>query len=113
MIFGCGGFTDAKGCFTCSLLGNCTAYRFRYILAQLGDINLSVLMHPTTLVKGVIRFHSIRVKGVNNLTVKGVNKLTVNGVNNLTVKGVRNITSIFDYFESHPLITKKSKCYMF
>lgn len=27
------GFTDAEGCFTCSLLGNSTAYRFRFLLA--------------------------------------------------------------------------------
>src|SRR6202012_34609 len=39
------GITDAKGCFTCSLLGNSTAYRFRFILAQLGEINLPVLTY--------------------------------------------------------------------
>ena len=33
------GFTDAEGCFTCSLLGNSKAYRFRYMLAQLGFVN--------------------------------------------------------------------------
>lgn len=27
------GFTDAEGCFICSLLGNSTAYRFRFLLA--------------------------------------------------------------------------------
>ena len=30
------GITDAEGCFNCSLLGNSTAYRFRFLLAQLG-----------------------------------------------------------------------------
>ena len=33
------GFTDAEGCFNCSLLGNSTAYRFRYQVAQKGENN--------------------------------------------------------------------------
>lgn len=51
------GFTDAEGCFTCSLLGNSNRYRFRFILSQLGLINKSVLVHLTTLIGGVVRPH--------------------------------------------------------
>lgn len=53
-------FTDVEGCFTCSLLGNSKAYRFRYMLAQQGDVNLSVLTWLTTLLGGVVRPHSAR-----------------------------------------------------
>ena len=87
------GFTDAEGCFSCSLLGNSTAYRFRFQLAQLGYINLPVLKHLTTLVGGVIRSHSAE------------------GVNELTVNGVRNMVRVFYYFESHLLLTKKANSY--
>ena len=87
------GFTDAEGCFTCSLLGNSKAYRFRYMLAQLGFVNISVLNHLTTLIGGVVRPHS----------AKEVNELTVNGV--------RNMTRVFNYFDTHELQTKKAKSY--
>jgi hypothetical protein len=52
------GFTDAEGCFSCSILGNSTAYRYRFLLAQLGQTNLPVLTHITTLIGGVVRPHS-------------------------------------------------------
>lgn len=87
------GITDAEGCFTCSLLGNSKAYRFRFMLAQLGAINLPVLAHLTTLIGGVVRPH------------------TAVEVNELTVNGVRNMTRVFDYFDSHQLLSKKAKSY--
>lgn len=87
------GITDAEGCFTCSLLGNSKAYRFRYMLAQLGEINLPVLTHLTTLIGGVVRPH------------------TAVGVNELTVNGARNMTRVFSYFDSHQLLTKKAESY--
>jgi predicted nuclease with RNAse H fold len=74
-------------------LGNSTAYRFRFLLAQLGETNLPVLTHITTLVGGVVRPHS------------------KTGVNELTVNGARNMDRVFKYFETHPLQTKKSKSY--
>ena len=88
------GFTDAEGCFNCSLLGNSTAYRFRFILAQLGEENLVVLKHITTLIGGVVRPHSKQ------------------GVYELTVNGARNMERVFNYFEYHPLRTKKAKSYI-
>jgi len=89
------GITDAPkgGCFTCSLLGNSKAYRFRYFLTQKGEINKSVLTHVTTLVAGVVRRHSAA------------------DVYEVTVNGVRNISNLFEYFDSHELLTKKAKSY--
>jgi hypothetical protein len=87
------GLTDAEGCFNCSLLGNSNAYRFRFLLAQLGVINLAVLTHITTLIGGVVRSHS------------------KSGVNELTVNGARNMERVFKYFDTHPLQTKKAKSY--
>lgn len=87
------GFTDAEDCFTCSFLGNSKAYRFRYILAQLGQTNITVLTHITTLIGGVLRPHS---------------KI---GVNELTINGVRNMELVFKYFDTHSLFTKKAKSY--
>jgi hypothetical protein len=87
------GITDAEGCFNCSFLGNSTAYRFRFLLAQLGEINLPVLTHITTLIGGVVRPHSKP------------------GVNELTVNGARNIDRVFKYFDTHSLYTKKVNSY--
>ena len=87
------GITDAEGSFSCSLLGNSTAYRFRYLLAQLGEINRPVLTHITTLLGGVVRPHSKP------------------GVYELTVNGARNMERLFKYFDTHPLLTKKAKSY--
>jgi hypothetical protein len=87
------GITDAEGCFNCSLLGNSTAYRFRFLLCQLGEINLPVLKHITTLIGGVVRPHSKP------------------GVNELTINGVRNMDRVFKYFDTHSLQTKKAKSY--
>lgn len=89
------GFTDAEGCFTCSLLGlgNSTAYRFRFIIAQKGEMNKDVLMHIADLIKGTVRPHS----------VKEVYEITVNGI--------RNIDKIIYYFNNHKLYSKKAKSY--
>ena len=87
------GITDAEGCFNCSFLGNSTAYRFRFLLAQLGEINLPVLTHITTLIGGVVRPHSKP------------------GVNELTINGARNMNRVFKYFDTHSLHTKKANSY--
>lgn len=88
------GITDAEACFTCSFLGNSNAYRFRFLLAQLGQINLAVLKHITTLIGGKVHPHSKE------------------GVYELRINGVRNMERVFKYFESHPLQTKKAKSYL-
>lgn len=88
------GFTDAEGCFTCSLLGNSTAYRFRFVLAQSQEINKPVLMYIAELIKGTVRPHS----------VKGVYVITVNGI--------RNIDKVITYFMNYKLLTKKRNSFM-
>lgn len=85
------GLTDAEGCFTCSLIDSYTAYRFRFLLAQLGEIHSAVLTHITTLIGGVVRTHS------------------KSGVYELTVNGARNMVRVLKYFDTHPLQTKKAK----
>lgn len=87
------GITDAEGCFNCSLLGNSTAYRFRFLLAQLGEINSPVLTHITTLIGGAVRPHSQP------------------GAYELTVNGTRNMERVFKYFDAHPLHTNKANSY--
>lgn len=63
------------------------------MLAQLGEINRSVLTHITTLIGGTVRPHS------------------VNGVYELTVNGARNMKQVFEYFDTHTLLTKKALSY--
>lgn len=87
------GITDSEGCFTCSLLSNSNAFRFRFMLAQLGEMNLPILIHLTTLIGGTVHPHHIQE------------------VNELTVNGARNIKRVFEYFDTHQLLTKKSKSY--
>ncbi|MBP1357781.1 MAG: hypothetical protein JZD40_04755 [Sulfolobus sp.] len=83
------GVTDAEGCFSLSLLGNSTAYRFRFLLTQLGATNLVILIHLTGLIGGTVLSHSVQ------------------NVNELVVNGARNMELVFRYFDAHPLITKK------
>lgn len=85
------GVTDAEGSFNCSLLGNSTAYRFRFMISQLGAF--SVLTHITTLIGGTVRPHSQP------------------GVYELTVKGVSNMYQVFQYFDTRQLLTKKAESY--
>ena len=74
---------------------NSTAYRFRFLLAQLGEENLEVRQqHITTLIGGVVRPHYKQ------------------GVYELTVNGARNMERVFKYFDCHSLRTKKAKSYI-
>jgi hypothetical protein len=88
------GFTDAEGCFRCSLPGNSTAYRFRFLLAQKGEMNKEVLVYIAHLMKGTVRPHSVRE------------------VYEITVNGIRNMDKIIDYFTNHKLYSKKAKSYL-
>lgn len=87
------GIIDSEGCFTCSLLGNSKAYRFRFLLAQLGLINQPILVHIGILFGGAVRPHSKE------------------DTFELTVNGVRNMSKLFDYLDNHPLHSKKAKSY--
>jgi probable intron-encoded endonuclease aI5 len=87
------GFTDAEGCFTCSLLNNSTAYRYRYILAQKGVENKVVL-------------NSIR-----NFLGGTVSSMFAENVYQLTVNGIKNNTKVITYFDKYTLQTNKEKSY--
>lgn len=88
------GITDAEGCFTCSLLGNSNAYRFRFLLSQIGLINKPILAHIANLLQGVVQSHSYPYNF------------------ELTVNGVKNMTKVLKYFDTHPLLSKKAKSYL-
>ena len=87
------GFTDAEGCFTCSFLSNSNAYRFRFLLAQLGAASLPVLNHIATLIGGTVRPHAKP------------------NINELVVNGARNMEQVFKYFDTYSLHSKKARSY--
>jgi hypothetical protein len=69
------GITDGEGCFTCSLLSNSSAFRFRYILTQKWEVNKIILLSILNLfypVQGSIVSHHIsnvwelRINGLKN-----------------------------------------------
>lgn len=93
------GITDAEGSFTCSILSNSNAYRFRYILTQKWEINKSVLSHVMDL------FDSIGASG-------SVVPHSGNNVWELRINGVKNCRNLFHYFDSHRLRTIKYHSYI-
>lgn len=89
------GYTDAEGCFTVSILSNSNAFRFRYMIAQKGLINLPILTHIATL-----------------FNVGRVEKHFVENVFEYRANGLKNCCQLFPYFDSHSLFTKKGTSYM-
>nr|UBU96488.1 putative LAGLIDADG homing endonuclease [Malassezia furfur]UBU96653.1 putative LAGLIDADG homing endonuclease [Malassezia furfur]UBU96674.1 putative LAGLIDADG homing endonuclease [Malassezia furfur] len=87
------GFTDAEGHFGCSILANSKAYRYRFMLAQKGQENIPALASIQKVLGGKVESHSI----------KNVYQLVVNGVSNMK--------NLINYFDEHPLFTKKKKSY--
>lgn len=92
------GITDGEGSFTCSLLSNSTAYRFRYILTQKWDANKPVLEHITNI------FNQCLAKG-------SVVPHSVDNVWEIRINGVKNCKGLFAYFDQYNLITKKVYSY--
>ena len=93
------GITDAEGSFTCSILSNSNAYRFRYILTQKWDINKTVLSHVNNLFISLGAIGSVLPHSVNNVW-------------ELRTNGVKNCRGLFIYFDSHPLKTMKYDSYI-
>lgn len=87
------GFTDAEGCFTCSLLGNCSSYRYRYLLAQKGVENKVILDSIQCFLGGK----------VSSMHMKDMYQLTVNGC--------KNAKKVMEYFDKYSLQTSKKKSY--
>ena len=83
------GFTDAEGCFTCSVLiskEGKTIVTVRYIISQKDDIEFS--KHAALILKGYIT----HIKSYN-------------GYN--TVVNFSNLNTIINYINTYPLKTKK------
>jgi hypothetical protein len=92
------GIVDGEGCFTCSLLSNSTAYRFRFILTQKWEANKPVLEHINNI------FSELSAKGsVVPHSIKDIWEIRINGV--------KNCEGLFTYFDKYNLITKKSESY--
>ena len=90
------GITDGEASFTCSLLTNSSAYRFRYILTQKWEANKFVLEHISNLfsVKDSVVPHSVY------------------NVWEIRINGVKNCKGLFPYFDEYILITKKKESYL-
>ena len=93
------GITDGEGSFTCSLLSNSSAYRFRYILTQKWEANKFVLEHILNIFKEYL------VKG-------SVVPHSISNVWEIRVNGVKNCKGLFTYFDEYSLITKKKNSYL-
>ena len=93
------GFTDAEGCFTCSILSNSNnAYRIKFILSQKWDIN----PHDTEI---PLDGHHFKLIGaVVPHSIKNIWELRINGLNNCLI--------ILNYFDKYPLLTKKKDSYL-
>lgn len=98
LLHGChwvAGFTDAEGSFTISLLSNSIAFRIRFNLSQSKAVNRPVLVYLGTLFGvGRVEPHSIP----DNF--------------GLIINGLRNQVSVVNYFNTHPLYTKKALSFL-
>lgn len=123
------GFTDAKGCFTCSILSNksqatnentifsikhksennikeniniqnIVKFKIRFILSQKWDINKYVLNHILYL--------------FNELSNKSIGLVTPHSNDNnweLRINGIKNCIIIQKYFDKYPLLSNKKLSY--
>ena len=93
------GITDGEGSFTCSLLSNSSAFRYRYILTQKWEANKYVLEHIQNILK-------------NYSTDGSVVSHSVDNVWELRINGVKNCQGLFTYFDEFNLVTKKKDSYL-
>lgn len=87
------GFTDAEGCFTCSIRKD-KGFSFNYNISQKWEENLVILKHLCVLFNGGI-----------------VSKHTADNVNEYRIGGIQNCKNIFPYFDNHTLCSKKAVSY--
>ena len=88
------GFTDAEGCFTCSI-GDKKGFSYNYSIAQKGESNIFVLEQLCSLFKGGV-----------------VSKHFIKDVYEYRIAGVKSCPNIFPYFDEYTLLTKKSLSYI-
>lgn len=93
------GITDGEGSFTCSLLSNSSAFRYRYILTQKWEANKCVLEHIQDILKNYSADGSVVPHSANNVW-----ELRINGIN--------NCQGLFTYFDVFNLVTKKKDSYL-
>jgi len=87
------GFTDAEGCFTCSISEKAD-FSFNFNIAQWED-NKYILDHLCLL-----------------FNAGKVTKHSVENVYEYRIGGVKNCQNIFPYFDEYTLFTKKSSSYV-
>lgn len=93
------GITDGEGCFSCSLLSNSSAFRYRFILTQKWEANKYVLEHILKI------FNEYSIEGsITPHSAKNVWELRINGLTNC--KG------LFIYFDTYNLLSKKKQSYL-
>lgn len=93
------GITDGEGSFTCSLLSNSSAFRFRYILTQKWEANKYVLEHLQNILKNSSANGSVVPHSADNVW-------------ELRINGVKNCQGLFTYFDEFNLVTKKKDSYL-
>lgn len=87
------GFTDAEGCFTCSI-GKNKGFSFNFNISQKWEENVVILQHLCVLFNAGI-----------------VSKHSVDNVNEYRIGGILNCQNIFPYFDHHTLCSKKAVSY--
>jgi hypothetical protein len=93
------GITDGEGCFTCSLLSNSSAFRYRFILTQKWKANKYALEHI--------------LKKLNEYLIEGsITPHNADNVWELRVNGLKNCKGLFIYFDNHKLVSKKRDSYI-
>lgn len=93
------GITDGEGSFTCSLLSNSSAFRYRYILTQKWEANKCVFEHIQNILKNYSADGSVVPHSANNVW-------------ELRINGVKNCQGLFTYFDVFNLVTKKKESYL-
>lgn len=93
------GITDAKGCFSSSILSNSSAYRIGYILTEKWEVNKIVLSNILNLFE------------LDKKTRCTVNHSEPN-VWQLRINGVKNCEILLNYFDKYNLKTKKELSYI-
>lgn len=93
------GRTDGEGSFSCSLLSNSNAFRFRYILTQKWEANKYVFEHLVNL--------------LSKQSIEGsVAPHHAGDIWEIRVNGLKNCKGLFTYFDNYTLKSKKKDSYL-
>ena len=93
------GITDGEGSFTCSLLSNSSAFRYRFILTQKWEANKYVF-------EGLLKL-------LSKYSVEGsVVSHHADNVWELRINGLKNCKGLFTYFDNYNLMSKKKDSYL-